>query len=56
MLDIGPASVANIESLLKGCKTIVWNGPMGAFEIPPFDSGTVAVAKAVRGADQGTAR
>lgn len=49
MLDIGPASVENIKTLLKGCKTIVWNGPMGAFEIPPFDSGTVAVAKAVAG-------
>ena len=47
MLDIGPASVANIEAKLKTCRTIVWNGPMGAFEIPPFDSGTVAVAKAV---------
>ncbi len=47
MLDIGPASVANIEAKLKSCRTIVWNGPMGAFEIPPFDSGTVAVAKAV---------
>jgi phosphoglycerate kinase len=47
MLDIGPASVANIVAKLKTCRTIVWNGPMGAFEIPPFDSGTVAVAKAV---------
>ena len=47
MLDIGPASVANILAKLKTCRTIVWNGPMGAFEIPPFDSGTVAVAKAV---------
>jgi phosphoglycerate kinase len=49
MLDIGPASVANIVAKLKTCRTIVWNGPMGAFEIPPFDSGTVAVAKAVAG-------
>ncbi len=47
MLDIGPASVENIRSKLRNCRTIVWNGPMGAFEIPPFDSGTVAVAKAV---------
>jgi phosphoglycerate kinase len=47
MLDIGPASVENIISKLKTCRTVVWNGPMGAFEIPPFDSGTVAVAKAV---------
>ena len=47
MLDIGPASAENIVAKLKTCKTIVWNGPMGAFEIPTFDSGTVAVAKAV---------
>ena len=47
MLDIGPASVENIRAKLKTCRTVVWNGPMGAFEIPPFDSGTVAVAKAV---------
>jgi phosphoglycerate kinase len=47
MLDIGPASIENINAKLKTCKTIVWNGPMGAFEIPPFDTGTVGVAKAV---------
>jgi phosphoglycerate kinase len=47
MLDIGPASVDNIKAKLKTCRTIVWNGPMGAFEIPPFDSGTFGVAKAV---------
>jgi phosphoglycerate kinase len=47
MLDIGPASIDNIKTKLKTCKTIVWNGPMGAFEIPPFDTGTVGVAKAV---------
>jgi len=47
MLDIGPASIENIKAKLKTCKTIVWNGPMGAFEIPPFDTGTVGVAKAV---------
>lgn len=47
MLDIGPASVKHIKDKLKTCRTIVWNGPMGAFEIPPFDSGTVAVAQAV---------
>ena len=49
MLDIGPASVENVIAKLKSCKTIVWNGPMGAFEIQPFDTGTVAVAKAVAG-------
>jgi phosphoglycerate kinase len=49
ILDIGPASVAAIIERLRSCRTIVWNGPMGAFEIPPFDSGTVAVARAVAG-------
>jgi phosphoglycerate kinase len=47
ILDIGPASVENVKAKLAGCKTVVWNGPMGAFEIKPFDTGTVAVAKAV---------
>ncbi len=47
MLDIGPASIAAIVEQLKGCKTVVWNGPLGAFEIEPFDRGTNAVAQAV---------
>ena len=47
MLDVGPASVADIRAKLTGCKTLVWNGPLGAFEIKPFDQGTNAVAKAV---------
>ncbi len=45
-LDIGPASVADIEKRLAQCKTLVWNGPFGAFEIEPFDAGTNAVAQA----------
>lgn len=45
ILDVGPKSVAHIESLLATCKTLVWNGPFGAFELPPFDEGTNAVAK-----------
>ncbi len=49
MLDIGPASIASIVEHLKGCKTVVWNGPLGAFEIEPFDKGTNAVAQAVAG-------
>ncbi len=47
MLDIGPASIVAIIEQLKGCKTVVWNGPLGAFEIEPFDKGTNAVAQAV---------
>jgi phosphoglycerate kinase len=44
ILDIGPKSVARIESLLARTHTLVWNGPFGAFEIPPFDAGTTEVA------------
>jgi len=46
ILDIGPKSAAAIGDLLKTCKTLVWNGPVGAFETPPFDQGTTAAAKA----------
>ena len=46
ILDIGPKSVADVEKLLGEVKTLVWNGPFGAFEKRPFDAGTVAVAKA----------
>jgi phosphoglycerate kinase len=45
ILDIGPATVAAIARLLDGARTLVWNGPLGAFETPPFDAGTVAVAR-----------
>jgi phosphoglycerate kinase len=47
MLDIGPRSVEHVVSVLARSKTLVWNGPFGAFEIEPFDRGTTAVAKAV---------
>ena len=46
ILDIGPRSIARIEALLQDVKTLVWNGPFGAFEIEPFDRGTVRVAQA----------
>jgi phosphoglycerate kinase len=46
ILDIGPKSIATIGEALAGCKTLLWNGPMGAFEVTPFDKGTNAVAKA----------
>jgi phosphoglycerate kinase len=46
-LDIGPESAKHFASIVKGAKTVVWNGPMGVFEMPPFDEGTKAVAKAV---------
>jgi phosphoglycerate kinase len=44
MLDIGSKSAKYISDELSNCKTIIWNGPLGAFEIKPFDSGTVEVA------------
>jgi len=47
ILDIGPASVAAIVRRLAACRTLVWNGPLGAFETPPFDAGTLAVAREV---------
>ncbi|MBO6506736.1 MAG: phosphoglycerate kinase [Kordiimonadaceae bacterium] len=46
ILDAGPASVAVLSEVLADCKTLVWNGPMGAFEMEPFDMATVALAKA----------
>lgn len=47
MLDIGQDSVAAICHVLTGAKTVLWNGPVGAFETPPFDAGTTALAKFV---------
>ena len=47
MLDIGPASEKTFAEIIGGAKTVVWNGPMGVFETPPFDKGTRAVAKAL---------
>jgi phosphoglycerate kinase len=46
ILDIGPRSVAHDISLLSRSKTLVWNGPLGAFELEPFDAGTTEVAEA----------
>jgi phosphoglycerate kinase len=45
ILDMGPRSVVEVERILGMCKTLVWNGPFGAFEMQPFDAGTNAVAK-----------
>lgn len=50
-VDIGPETVAAYSAIIKSAKTIIWNGPMGIFEMPPFDKGTVALAEAV--ADSG---
>ena len=45
ILDVGPAAVEALADAIKNCRTIVWNGPLGAFETPPFDAATVALAK-----------
>ena len=47
ILDVGPATVRDIAARLGAAKTLVWNGPLGAFEVPPFDVSTVALAQAV---------
>jgi phosphoglycerate kinase len=53
-LDIGPQTVKLYADEIAKAKTIVWNGPMGVFETPPFDTGTVAIAKAVAGNSEAT--
>jgi len=45
ILDIGPAAVEALGDVLKNCRTLVWNGPLGAFETPPFDAATVALSR-----------
>ncbi len=45
ILDIGPQSIARVKAALDDAATLVWNGPLGAFELSPFDKGTVAAAK-----------
>ena len=47
ILDVGPETVARIEKALETSKTLVWNGPVGAFETPPFDRATIAIARKV---------
>jgi len=45
ILDIGPAATESLGDVLKNCRTLVWNGPLGVFETPPFDTATVALAR-----------
>jgi phosphoglycerate kinase len=45
ILDVGPAATEALADVLKTCRTLVWNGPLGAFETPPFDTATVSLAK-----------
>jgi phosphoglycerate kinase len=51
ILDIGAQSVHAFESVLQSCKTIIWNGPMGVFETPPFNKGTFALAEFIGSLD-----
>jgi len=52
ILDVGPATVAALIGTLGSVKTLIWNGPLGAFETPPFDASTSALARAVADATQ----
>ena len=45
ILDVGPAAVEALADVLKNCRTLVWNGPLGAFEIEPFDAATISLAR-----------
>jgi phosphoglycerate kinase len=49
-LDIGPETVARFETVVKASRSVLWNGPMGVFEVPPFDEGTRAMAHAIAAA------
>ena len=53
-LDIGPATIAHYANRLAGAKTVVWNGPMGVFEMPSFARGTVAIAEMLAGLKDAT--
>ena len=50
-LDIGPKSILKYKKILKSAKTVLWNGPMGLFEIPPFDNATNEIAKLLSNID-----
>jgi phosphoglycerate kinase len=52
ILDVGPKAVAHYTDVLGRCKTLLWNGPLGAFEIPPFGEGTFHLARAVAAATE----
>ena len=46
ILDLGPISIEHVISVLARCRTLLWNGPVGAFEVEPFDTGTIEIAEA----------
>jgi phosphoglycerate kinase len=47
ILDVGAKTVARYSGVIEGAKTLLWNGPLGAFEVEPFARGTIALARAV---------
>ena len=49
ILDAGPKTVAELSKVFAGCKTLIWNGPLGAFEIEPFNAATFAAARVAAG-------
>jgi phosphoglycerate kinase len=51
IVDIGPQTVEAFSQALAAARTVIWNGPMGVFEIPPFDAGTRQVAEALTRVD-----
>ncbi len=51
VVDVGPETVATYADVIKGAKTVIWNGPLGIFEIPPFAAGTKAMAEALAASD-----
>ncbi|QDP20294.1 phosphoglycerate kinase [Sphingomonas xanthus] len=53
ILDVGPSAVEALADVLKTCRTLVWNGPLGAFEIAPFDAATVALARTAAALTEG---
>jgi phosphoglycerate kinase len=53
ILDVGPAAVEALADAIKNCRTLVWNGPLGAFETPPFDTATVALARTAAALTEG---
>jgi phosphoglycerate kinase len=55
ILDVGPAAVEALGDALKTCRTLIWNGPLGAFEIAPFDRATVALAQIAAALTEGGA-
>lgn len=55
ILDIGPETISDYCAELKGAKTVIWNGPMGVFEMAPFAEGTFAIARALAEASEGGA-